>query len=404
MAPRPTRQRASVLGAAAVGGSADVLDFLLPLWAGVELGATPAQIGALVALELACSFAARPLAGRLADTRERTRVAALGALLYGLGCLGYALAPGLGVALTAAVTTGAGGALLWVSVRAITAERLAVDDAAFARLFSRVALACWLYWVPAMVLLPGLGYRGVFAGLGATCLVGAAVLVGATPSPPEATTAPSGGRARDDVRRLAPLLSVVALTGAAEAGVGLLLLLHLQEAFDLEVVQIALVFLPGGIALTVLPGPLHRLTARWGRRAVYAGATTCSAVFAASLAAAPGPVVIAGLWVLTSAAWAALTPLHEAAVAELVEPARTGRGMSLLGNAALAGGAVGSAAAGALYGATSWAVVCAVLAGLLLLGAAAGPWALRRTGVGDRPGTASAPAPPVADGAGQPRS
>jgi MFS family permease len=401
MGHRLDRQRASVLGAATVGGSADVLDFLLPLWAGVELGATPAQIGALVALELACSFAARPLAGRLADTRERTRVAALGALLYGVGWCGYALAPGPGVALAAAATTGVGGAVLWVAVRAVTAERLADDGAAFARLFSRVALAAWLYWVPAMLLLPRLGYRGVFATLGATCLVGSAALLAAVPRAPERTAGTSGGgRARDDVRRLAPLLGVVALTGVAESGVGLLLLLHLQQAYDLEVVQIALVFLPGGVALTVLPGPMHRLTARWGRRPVYAAAGAGSAAFAASLAAAPGPVAIAALWVLTSAAWAALTPIHEAAVAEVVAPGRTGRGMSLLGNAALAGGALGSAAAGALYGATSWAVVCGVLAALLLVGAAAGPWALRRIGVGDRPAVAVAPpaapdAPPL---------
>lgn len=374
-----------MLAAALAGGSADILDFLLPLWAGGALGASSAQIGGLVSLELAASFAARPLAGRLADTRERTRVAAVGVLLYGLGCLGYAAAPGLGVALVAAAATGVGGALLWVAVRAITAERLAEDDEAFARLFSRVALACWSYWVPAMVLLPVVGFRGVFAGLGATCLVGAAALLVATVRPPVDATAATAVGVRDQVRRLAPLLGVVALLGTAEAGLGLLLLLHLRQEFDLEIYQIALVFLPGGVALTVLPRPLHRLAVRRGRRAVYAAGALGSAVCAASLAAAPGPVVVAGLWVLTSAGWAALTPIHESAVAELTGTDRAGTGMSLLGNAALAGGAVGTAAAGALYGATSWAVVCAALAGLLVVAALAGPWALRRTGVTNRP-------------------
>ncbi|WP_456789202.1 MFS transporter [Cellulomonas sp. P5_C5] len=385
-----SRRRSSVLAAALVGGSADILDFLLPLWAGDQLGASPAQIGVLVSLELVVSFAMRPVAGWLADTRERTRVAALGALLYALGCLGYAAAPGFGtVLLTAAAATGAGGALLWVSVRAITAERLAQDDEAFARLFSAVALASWLYWVPAMVLLPALGYRGVFVGIAVTCLVAVVALLRAAARP---TTEASQGSARDDVRRLAPLLGVVALTSVAEAGVGLLLLLHLQREFDLEVGQIALVFLPGGIALTVLPRPLHRLTARWGRRTVYALATAGSAAFAAGLALAPGPVAIAALWVLTGAAWAAVVPIHEAAVTELSASNRTARGMSLLGNAALAGGAVGAAAAGVLYGATSWAAVCVALAGVLAVCAVAGPWALRRIGLRDRPTTLSEPA------------
>ncbi|MBX9243449.1 MFS transporter [Actinotalea ferrariae] len=377
-----TRHRGATLGAALVGGSADVLDFLVPLWVGTELGATPAQIGALVGVELALSFAARPVAGRLADTRERTRVAAAGALLYALSCLGYALAPGLGAAFAASVAGGVGGALLWVSVRAVTAERLAEDDGAFADLYSAVAFASWFFWVPSLVLLPALGYRGVLAALGVTCLVAAVTLLRTVRRPPTAPA--SDATAWSDVRRLSPLLGVVGLTSVAEAGVGLLLLLHLQRAFELEVHEIALVFLPGGIAMTVLPRVLHRVTARHGRRAVYATASAASAVFATSLALAPGPVVVAALWVLTAAAWAALTPIHEAAVAEL-SGTRTGRGMSLLGNAALAGGAVGSVVAGALYGATSWQAVCAVLAGVIAAGAVAGPLALRRLGVADRP-------------------
>lgn len=390
----PTRASGSVLGAALVGGSGDVLDFLLPLWAGVELGATPAQVGALTALELVCSFLARPLAGRLTDTRERTRVAAAGAVLYAVACLGYALAPGLGVASAAAVLSGVGGALLWIAVRAITAERLDQDSGAFAGLFASVAFASWFFWVPAMVLLPALGYRGLFGAFGATCAVAAAALLLTPRRTPVADAEPEPpGSGWAAVRRLGPLLAVVGLTGVAESGIGLLLLLHLQ-ASGLETYQIALVSLPGGVALTVLPRVLHRLTSRHGRRTVYAVASLGSATFAAGLAAEPGPVVVAALWVLTSTAWAAVTPIHEAAVAQ-VAGSRTGRGMSLLGNAALAGGALGSAAAGALYGAASWALVCGVFAAVIAAGAVAGPLALSRMRITDRPA-------PARGGVGQP--
>lgn len=379
-----TRRRGATLGAALVGGSADVLDFLLPLWVGTELGATPTQIGLLLGLELAVSFLVRPLAGRLADTRERTRVAAAGAALCALACLGYAAAPGIGLALAAAVAGGAGGSLLWVAVRAITAERLADDDAAFASLYSAVAFASWFFWVPALVLLPALGYRGVFVALGLAAAAAAGVLLLADrrPAVPEGP----GPSARDATRRLAPLLGVVGLTAAAEAGAGLLLLLHLQRAFELEVHEIALVFLPGGIAMTVLPGVLHRLTRRHGRRAVYAVASLASAACAGGLALAPGPLVIAVLWILTASAWAALTPVNEAAVTE-VSGARTGRAMGLLGNAGLAGAAVGSVLTGWLYDSTSWQVVCGVLAVVIALGAVIGPAALTRVGVLDRPRT-----------------
>ena len=78
--------------AAALGGSAELVDFLIPLWAGIELGLGSAAIGMLIAVELTVSVAARPLAGRLADTFTRTRIAAAGAFLYALSCLGYAMA------------------------------------------------------------------------------------------------------------------------------------------------------------------------------------------------------------------------------------------------------------------------------------------------------------------------
>ncbi|MSR97728.1 hypothetical protein FYJ28_02690 [Arthrobacter sp. BL-252-APC-1A] len=68
---------------------------------------------------------------------------------------------------------------------------------------------------------------------------------------------------------------------------GLLLLLYLQNTAGLEVYQIALVYLPGGIALTVLPRVLHRYTERRGRRAGYVAASVCSGVAAGCLAFTP---------------------------------------------------------------------------------------------------------------------
>jgi MFS family permease len=376
--PGAARARRATAGAALVSGSADIADFLVPLWAGAEIGASPAQIGAMVAVELAVSVLVRPLAGRLVDTRERTRVAAAGAALYALSCLGYALAPGAGVAVLAAAVGGAGGGLLWIAVRAITAERLGTDSGAFASLFSAVALAAWCFWVPAMVLLPVLGYPGIFGAFALACAVAAFALVRAPATGRPAVDRPPTRPLRADVRLLGPLLGVVALTNVAE-----------------DVYQIALVRLPGALALTLLPRPLHRLALRHGRRAVYVAASLGSATFALALAAAPGPLVIALAWVLTSAAWAALSPVHEAVVAE-VSGGTTGRGMSLLSNAVLIGGAVGSAVVGVLYQATSWAVVCVLLAAVIAVGAVGGPWALRRLGVTDRPTVGV----PPGDGAG----
>ena len=57
-------------------------------------------------------------------------------------------------------------------------------------------------------------------------------------------------------------LATRARTAAAEDGVSLLL--HLRNALGLEVYQIALFYMPGGIVLTVMPrvlqGPLGRVS------------------------------------------------------------------------------------------------------------------------------------------------
>ena len=100
--------------AALVNGPAELLDFLIPLWAGPALGASGTQVGLLVGTELAVSVAARPVAGVLADTGERRVVAAAGAVLSALSCLGYAAATSTGVALAAAVGGVDGGLVLGV--------------------------------------------------------------------------------------------------------------------------------------------------------------------------------------------------------------------------------------------------------------------------------------------------
>lgn len=284
--------------AAALGGSAELVDFLIPLWAGIELGLGSAAIGMLIAVELTVSVAARPLAGRLADTFTRTRIAAAGAFLYALSCLGYALAGSWPWAVAAAAVGGIGGALFWIAVRAVAAESLDTDSGSLAGLLSSESFGSWFFWIPAMVLLPTIGFFGVFIALAVVCLAAALWLLLVRSAPPRVQDDPRG-RAKGS--GLGPLLFLAGLTAVAEAGVGLLLLLHLQNAVGLEVYQIALVYLPGGIALTVLPRVLHRFTERRGRRTGYIAASTASAVAAVGLAFTPSPLLIAALWVLTCA-------------------------------------------------------------------------------------------------------
>ncbi|WAP51702.1 MFS transporter [Arthrobacter sp. ATA002] len=188
------------------------------------------------------------------------------------------------------------------------------------------------------------------------------------------------------------MLIASATTTAAEAAVSILLLLHLQRGFGLGVIEAAYVFLPGAIALMVLPPLLHKVVLRAGRRRAVIAASVFSAIFAVSLAWAASPVLISVLWILSGVAWAVLMPIEQAVVAEAA-PDSVGTAMGVYTAVGLLSGAVGAIAAGVLYEFSSWQAACLVSAALILCGAVLGPWAIRRLGVADVPAEESPAVP-----------
>lgn len=379
------RRTAGLRAAALTRGPAELLDFLVPLWAGPTLGASPSVVGQLVAVELAVSVVARPLVGRLADAAERRTLAATGALLYGVSCVGFAwstAARSTGLAFGAAVLAGLGGSLLWVSLRSMVAEGHAADGLTFARLLRAEETGSWIAFVAGLSLLTALGFSGVFVLCAASCLL-AAVLLLRVPRRPRAPVPREGGGAVS--RRLRPWLLTTAVVATGEGAIGLVLLLHLQRGLGLGVVETAYVFLPGAVAMAVLPPVLHGVVLRTGRRAALVVAGLLSAAFAVALAFSTSPWTIAAWWLLSGIAWAVVVPLEQAVLAE-ASPHRLGQAMGAYEAALLLGGALGATVAGWSYEQGSWVTTCLVAAGIVLLGAVLGPWALRRTGVADRPG------------------
>ncbi|MEU9818604.1 MFS transporter [Pseudonocardia alni] len=379
-------------------GPAEVLDFLLPLWAGAALGLSPTAIGVLVAAETFVSFLVRPVAGVLADRLRRTRVAAAGAMVSAASLAGYATATGFPTALLAAVVGGAGGALFWVALRARVAQDAPEDPAVFARLFSAEGTGTWVAFVAALTLLPRIDASGVFLGGAAACVVAAAVLAVAGD---DAATAPApAGGWGPATRRLRPLLLVVGVIAAAEGAVSLVLLLHLQHRFALDVGEIALVFLPGFVVYSLAPEYLHGVVGRIGRRRAMTVAPVCSGVFALTLAWAPTVWVIAVAWVLAAASFAVAVPIEQAVVAE-TSGLGPGRAMAVYETATLAGVTVGVLAAGPLYDTGGLVVVCLAAAVLLTGIASMARRALGRVGAADRPvpagtsGTGPPPGSPV---------
>ena len=389
-------------------GVEQVIDFALPLFAGAILGLSPGQTGVLIAVDQVSGFLVRPIAGTVVDRADRLIVAGAGAGVLAAGCGLYALATGLPLALTAAVITGAAQAFLWVAIRAIIGERLPEDSSVFAKLVAAEETGGWLVLVPAIILLSAAGYRWVFAGTAVCCLLAVWDLLSerrhrfrasaSGPAGAELSSLPLQGLRGVGVG-LRPILIVVVATMTAEAAISLLLMLHLQRGFHLEVIQIAYVFLPGAVAMSILPPYLHRLVVWLGRRRMLVVGAVSSALFAAGLALAPTPPWIAALWVLSAIAWSIVIPVQRSVIAEAVGSTHLGRGLSLYEAACLAGAIIGSLAAGLLYESGSWFLACIVCAVIIASGAVLAPAALTRLGVADRPAPASrhnddsAPAP-----------
>ena len=173
----------------------------------------------------------------------------------------------------------------------------------------------WIVLVPAVVLVPVIGYHWVFAGVVVCCVLSSWNLLsgrregGARVGASSPVAASVREERREATVSLRPMLVAVAVTMSAESAIGLLLILHLQRGFELEITQIAYVFLPGAVMMSVLPPPsgAHGADSRGGCNTCYALSSSSrrclgvsqfsvlrGAVFA--LALAPSPLWIAAAW------------------------------------------------------------------------------------------------------------
>ncbi|MER6450152.1 MFS transporter [Streptomyces venezuelae] len=390
-APADPAGRRVLSAALFASAPAEVLDFLLPLWAGSTLNAGASVVGALIAFEAVLSLIVRPSAGELADRFGERRVAAAGAVLYALSFAGYALADSLVVAFAAAGLGGAGGALFWVALRAWTGRRARDGDgtAAYGRLLSAEGQGAFAGYLVAFSLLERGGYPLLFWLGSAACAVAAASLLRGPRPERGRAVAGRGERSRTAGRRLLPLMVVSAVTAAAEAGLWMLLLLRLQTDLGLSPNEIALVFAPGFVVFVLLPAHAHHLTDRLGRTAVMVAAFAVSALFAAGLAVLSTPPAIAVLWAVAAAAFAAQIPVEQATVAA-ASGGRTGRAMGLYESARLAGVVVGPLVMGLLYEEAGWAAACGAAAATSVVGALVVPYAVRTLGLADE-GNGSGP-------------
>ncbi|MER5261616.1 MFS transporter [Actinosynnema sp. NPDC002837] len=380
-APGVLRERRALRAAGLVGGPIELIDLVLPLWAGAAIGLRATEVGVLVAVVAAFALLARPVARVLAERWDRRHTAAVGAALYALACTGYAVAQSAPLAYGAAAVGGAGGALLWVAVRAIVGEREADDTEAFLRVTSARDVGAWPTAVLGLVFFGMVGFAGLFWVCAAMCVLAAVFLLTA----PRRPTGADEGRDDNAPAEVGtgprwPASVAEAMAAAAGAAVGLLLVLHLQRGFDLGVVQVVLVLVPGSMAAGLAILHVRRHVSRHGRRRVSAVGSLVGCATTLGFALAPNPYVIAGLWMISGAAWGAVLSVRQAVVEASARPV-----LGMQDTAGLVGLVVGSLAAGLLYDGVQWWAACVVGAAMVLAGAVALRLAVDLLGIADVP-------------------
>ncbi len=358
-----------------VAASAQLVGFLLPLFAGASLHARPAALGALEATQAVGSLSARLLIVRPLDRalragdgapaaagRRPVRDAATvrrwlgrgGALLGALGCLGFAAADRLVWVFLAAVLTGLGLATFTTVVRGELAGGDLPRSRAYARLLAYQSRGALVGFVVGLALVSTGGYRLLFLATAASYL--AAALAYPSPQLPAASAQPPVGSSAAGVR-LSSILTIAAVTSAVEAGLGLVILIHLQRVYGLEPAHIAVLLAPAFLAFVVLPEPLSGLVYLLGRGPSLVGAVVVLTGGAIGLAFADSPHAIAGAWFGISVCLAGFVPLEQSMLVRM-SGARQARGLSLYGGVNRVGAALGPAVIAALYGAGGWRVAC----------------------------------------------
>ncbi|WP_312635574.1 MFS transporter [Streptomyces noursei] len=140
--------------------------------------------------------------------------------------------------------------------------------------------------------------------------------------------------------------------------------------------EMAMVFAPGFVVFILLPQHAHRVTDRLGRTPAMVVSFAASALFAIGLGLTATPVIIAVLWAVAAACFAAQLPAEQATVAA-DDRERIGRGMGLYESARLCGVVAGPGRMGVAYQELGWLAACSLAAGAATLGAITVPYAIR---------------------------
>jgi MFS family permease len=165
---------------------------------------------------------------------------------------------------------------------------------------------------------------------------------------------------------LRKVMFVVFLSAFASALIEPIYLLYLKNKFDLDVMLLAMTFLPSGLVYAILPRYAGSWSDRWGRAPIIALGVAFAGFVSMTLPFWPSILMVAASYILFSVGWAMASPAEDALVADLAPDALRGTVLGTKEAAAGVGAACGPLIGGYIY--DNWSQEMAfVVNGVLLL-------------------------------------
>jgi len=364
-------QNSNYLTAVFLGSTAFVfLNFGLPIRAD-DLGITAFGIGGMYAVFTGTMLLVRPLVGYCLDRFGRRWFFTFAFLFYTASMLVMAHSVGIADFYLARFLQGIGASLMWVSARTIVADLNASEGRGMAmgRLTTtsvRGSMVGAMYGFTLLGFMPmKAAWVWAFSGYALMAFAGWIWSVRAV----KETLIVSHHATRPKLEWTPPLkkiLFVVFLSAFASALIEPIYLLFLKNKFDLNVVTLAVAFLPSGLVYAILPRYSGQWSDRWGRPPIIATGVAFAGVVSISMPFWPSIIMVALAYILFSVGWAMASPAEDALVADLAPDTLRGTVIGAKEAAAGIGAACGPLVGGYIY--DNWAQHMAfVVNGVLLL-------------------------------------
>lgn len=354
------------------------LEFGLPIY-GKELGASALEIGGLFSAFAAVVVVLRPMVGWGIDRLGRKPFFVVALALYAGAMFLYSRASDLTGLFLGRMAQGLGSSFLWIAAYTIATDLAPsggrgvavghVDEAAARGAFYGAIAGFALF----STLAPDVGWQVIFTAYAIAAVVGAWLGWRNVPETGTAASVPAESKGGKDTCSLsAPLLRLMVIvftTGVSSAMVWPIFLIFLQDRFTTDMMTLAVVSIPAGIAYSYLPSRLGRLSDRYGRTRLMAVGLVGSGVMSLLLPSLPNLVWLGVLYTLEAIGWTIAAPAEEAMVADLTGAAVRGRGYGMYTFARMLGMTVGPLIGGWLYDSVGQAVPFYINGVVLLFGA-----------------------------------